>query len=235
MAYRTERHDRGTKTAGFTLVEVMIVVALIGVLSALGAPLLDGFFANLRLQGAARDTADLLRLARIEAIRTGQPHIVFFSAALAGDPPATDPVGAALPADPSTGGVVPMAMLQDDNGSCTIDAGEAIQSVSSRTGVAWGTSVSGGVAAPGDTGPADHSAGSSFHTPAGATTTWVRFGADGVPVGFSVGAGCAPGGVGSGGGAIYLTNGQRDYAVVLTPLGGVRVHAWNVGAGAWTN
>jgi hypothetical protein len=41
--------------------------------------------------------------------------------------------------------------------------------------------------------------------------------------------------IGDGGGAVYLTNGQRDYAVVLSPLGAVRVHAWNVGAGAWTN
>ena len=32
---------------------------------------------------------------------------------------------------------------------------------------------------------------------------------------------------GSGGGALYVTNGRREYGVVLTPLGGVRVHIWN--------
>ena len=31
---------------------------------------------------------------------------------------------------------------------------------------------------------------------------------------------------GEGGGAWYVTNGRRDYAVVLTPLGAVRVHLW---------
>ena len=38
---------------------------------------------------------------------------------------------------------------------------------------------------------------------------------------------------GQGGGAIYVTNGRRDYAVVLSPLGAVRLHAWNVGSGNW--
>ena len=37
---------------------------------------------------------------------------------------------------------------------------------------------------------------------------------------------------GEGAGGLYLTNQRRDYAVVLSPLGGVRVHAWD-GSG-WT-
>ena len=41
--------------------------------------------------------------------------------------------------------------------------------------------------------------------------------------------------VGGGGGAVYVTSGTRDYAVVLAPLGSVRVHAWNRGATAWTD
>ena len=41
--------------------------------------------------------------------------------------------------------------------------------------------------------------------------------------------------LGSGNGAIYITNGSRDYAIVLNPLGGIRVHAWNGGAGQWQN
>ena len=32
--------------------------------------------------------------------------------------------------------------------------------------------------------------------------------------------------VGTGGGAIYVTNGVRDYAVVLGALGTTRVHLW---------
>ena len=40
---------------------------------------------------------------------------------------------------------------------------------------------------------------------------------------------------GNAGGAIYLTNGQRDYAIVLSPLGAVRVHAFEEGTNQWTN
>ena len=60
---------------------------------------------------------------------------------------------------------------------------------------------------------------------------------NGIPVTF-VGAvgGCGAIGItGTGGGALYLTNGKRDYGVVLSSLGGARVHAWDVTAGGWTS
>lgn len=232
-------HDtRGRRIrAGVTLVELMIVVAMIGALASFGAPLLSQFFDNLRLKGAARETADALRLARIEAIRTQVPHIVFLSAAAAGDPPATDPAGNPLPTDPATGGVapVPILILRDDTDNCRIDGADPQREVHAKPNVAWGSAVSGGVVVGTDTGLADHSTGSSFATPTRGPATWVVFGADGVPVAFD--GACTPnfGNVGSGGGAIYLTNGRRDYAVVMSPLGNVRVHNWLQGAAAWSN
>ena len=36
-----------------------------------------------------------------------------------------------------------------------------------------------------------------------------------------------------GGGGIYLTTGNRDFAAVLSPLGTVRVHMWNAATGSW--
>jgi len=36
-----------------------------------------------------------------------------------------------------------------------------------------------------------------------------------------------------GGAGFYLTNGTRDYAVVLSPMGGVRVWVWDTQSGAW--
>jgi hypothetical protein len=40
---------------------------------------------------------------------------------------------------------------------------------------------------------------------------------------------------GGGGGALYLTDGERDYAIVLSPIGGVRVHLWIPANGAWSS
>ena len=65
---------------------------------------------------------------------------------------------------------------------------------------------------------------------------WLLFRGDGMPVGFSgSGGNCGNvGSTGTGGAAFYLTNGKRDYSVVLSPLGSVRVHAWADSAG-WTS
>jgi hypothetical protein len=48
-------------------------------------------------------------------------------------------------------------------------------------------------------------------------------------------AACAPGSLGTGGGAVYATNGLRDYAVVVSPLGVVSVERWDVRTGGWSD
>jgi prepilin-type N-terminal cleavage/methylation domain-containing protein len=121
MAARTRRtHSR---RAGFTLVELAIVVSLIAVGAALGVPMLSQFFTDMRLKAAARDAADALRVARSEAIRSGVQHMVLLSAGLPGAP-GMDPAGAPLPTDPTTGGPVPILIVQDDDEDCRVDAGE---------------------------------------------------------------------------------------------------------------
>ena len=227
-----KRHQRG-----FTLVEMMIVVALIGILAAASSPLMQGFFLNIRAKAAARSVADAFRIARTEAIRTGTPHVVFFSAAASGNPPATDPAGTPLGADPKTGGPYPILVLRDDSGgapNCRIDVGETTSTTAAQPGISWGAAVSGGAAPADDPNAAvDHSSGSSFQTAAGGSITWVMFLGNGLPAGFDNACNVDP--VGTAGGAIYLTNGQRDYAIVLSPLGAVRVHAFEEGANQWTN
>ena len=180
--------------------------------------------------------ADAFLLARSEAIRSGNARIVFLSAAATGNPPATDPAGTALVVDLEHRRRVAGDRARRRRPGCLElphRGGRGSGAIAAQIGVAWRSSLSGGALAPGDNPGADPSVGATFQDPGGNPVTWVMFGGDGIPVTFD--AGCNLGTIGSGGGAVYVTNGNRDYAVVLTPLGGVRVHGWNAGAGAWTD
>ena len=66
---------------------------------------------------------------------------------------------------------------------------------------------------------------------------WVLFRPDGIPVAFKGNLlNCDTiGETGSGGGAIYVTDGNRDFAAVMSPLGGVRLHAWDERNTQWSN
>ena len=68
--------------------------------------------------------------------------------------------------------------------------------------------------------------------PDGDPARWVAFQPDGIPRAFTDGP-LLTGAVGTGNGAVYVTDGNRDFAVVLTALGAIRVHAFDKGAGTW--
>jgi len=225
---------RISATAGFSLIEVAIALAIIGIVSALTLPNISRYMENARGRAAAKSIADAFNFARAQAIRTGNNHVVFFAAGGAGDT-----AGNALEAD--DGRPVPILVLNDGrpgsaDQNCEIDAGEERFTFEAQTGVGWGRN-----AAPAtEQAPDDMSvtsipaSGSSFFEPDGATAaTWVQFRPDGVPV--AIDDACDAGRLGSGGGTIYLWTENRDYAVTLAPLGGVRVHVWNSLAGAWTS
>jgi hypothetical protein len=190
-----------------------------------------------RAKAAARSLADLLLLARGEAIRTGNRYVLFF-----GNPGNTDASGNAVEMD---GSWVPVLLINDGppvGSDCEIDAGEAFESIAPVDGVSWGVTYANAKvatdsgAAPFDPSPPPDWDGATFADPSNAKVNWLLFRPDGIPVGFSGAAGsCGTvGGVGSGGGAFYVTNGERDFAIVLSPLGGVRLHLWDRAAGAWS-
>ncbi len=220
---------RNRREAGITLVEVAIVTIVIGLLMNTAFVSMSGWQQNERTTASARAAADLLRIAASEAVRTGSIHIAFLSISGSGDTSGGD-------LEDHDGDWVPMLVLDDGapgsaNQNCEIDAGENIRFLPAAEGIGWGSALAGGAKAPGDSTGIASTSGSSFATPAGTGTTWVAFMPDGRPVGMD--AACTFGQLGSGNGGIYITNGDRDYAVVLNALGGVRLHAWDAAAGDW--
>ena len=124
--------------------------------------------------------------------------------------------------------------------NCKIESGEGREVVPALDGISWGVSLATGrVPTDGGYGLWNPSGwdGGTFGSAVGVTVHWVMFGPDGVPVTFNGGGGVCGvvGGLGSGGGGFYLTDGERDYAVVISPIGAVRVHRWNPDAAAWSS
>ena len=73
----TEKQSRLLRgRAGFTLIEVLVVVALMAILVAFGGADLYRQIARRKLLAAARQTSVLLRLARLDAVKTSSAGIV---------------------------------------------------------------------------------------------------------------------------------------------------------------
>ena len=206
---------------GFSLIEVVIVVALVAIISALSVPSFRRMAANQRLRDSALEVTGALSYARSEAIRTGNVHLFLFQ---------EDAQSNTLPSSPIL--VVDDGRPGAGDQNCEIDVGEPTRRFFLGDDVIFGRS-DGSAKAPSDTGAASITDGSTFENATAGAATWVLFRPEGPPLAFS--NGCATGGVGSGGGGIYLTNGVRDAAVVLTPLGATHAHVWNGSTASWSD
>jgi general secretion pathway protein H len=69
---RQRPFDSGRSTAGFSLLEMILVVALIAVASLLAAMVVTGGFEGMKLRSSSKEIAGQLRYTRAQAIATGQ-------------------------------------------------------------------------------------------------------------------------------------------------------------------
>ena len=82
---------------GITMIEMMVVVGIMGVVTAMAIPYYYSMLPHLHVKGAARDVAEALQIARMKAVTMNTTYIVQFN----------DHTGAPAPANyyKLTGGV----------------------------------------------------------------------------------------------------------------------------------
>lgn len=127
------RHGR--RTHGLTLIELLVTVAVVGVLLAVGVPGMGSFMAKRAAASYADQFATDMRFTRSEALKRGVPTTL--CAAAANNPQAcSDAVG-------DTGMVNGWLVFADRNGNGTVDDNDTVlrvqQSVADRLASATST------------------------------------------------------------------------------------------------
>lgn len=226
MTHPGRHGGRDRERHGFTLIEIVVSMAVLAIVAALAVPTMGRWAQNQRLAGSAGAVDDAISYARGEAVRTGNIQLLFVG---------QDTAGNALVDE--NGRTVDLLVVDDGrpgsaNQNCQIDAGEASLGVTLERDVSFGVGIAGGPV-PTDAGAASVTGGTTFLDAGGNAASWILFRPEGPPVRFS--ADCTTTALGTGGGGIYLTNGTRDKAVLVSPLGTTRIHSLGGSGESWTS
>jgi prepilin-type N-terminal cleavage/methylation domain-containing protein len=85
------------RESGFSVLELVIVLAIALVVAAMAAPSLNRVIDNYRLNASGRDVASLLQQARMVAVESNQPYYVQFNVCGAPNIACAVPAGRFLP------------------------------------------------------------------------------------------------------------------------------------------
>ena len=91
------------KTSGFTLMELMVTIAIIAILSAIAIPNFIAWVPKFKLGGGSRDVLAILQKTRIQAVKDNTSYVLMFNT-----------------------GNESYTAFQDDDGNGVLDAGERV-------------------------------------------------------------------------------------------------------------
>jgi type II secretion system protein H len=207
--------------SGFTLLELIIVVAVMGIMAAMAAPGFDSYFRRQDARTHAQLIGSTLQEARSRAVREANNYFVLFD----------------VDATPGK-----MRLVDDNDNQWDIDMGETQQDFNWAFGAHPDVGVYGYATPPAATAVPEEGGGpipdgvapgtamgTSFALDPTTNLPAVGFTPQGIPVALDDTANWS-----SGSGSYYITDNEEVvYAVTLAPLGGVRVRVHSTATADW--